>query len=202
MLWVPVEKLFMTEIGFDAASIGVMAAAYAALVPDHRDPVRGSRRPVEPARRPRDRGGGAGLTSLIGGLSYNVPTYIGCAGAGRLLRDVLRHDGRHRLRHRARRDRRQRPVRASASVGCGPSRAPRWSPARWPEAGSLSSPRPGSPTSSPCRSPSRRWLVLLRFREPQLHKEAEMLSLRAHLATTYRACPDTGGWCRSSCWPR
>ena len=33
MLWVPVEKLFMNEIGFDAASVGVMAAAYAAVVP-------------------------------------------------------------------------------------------------------------------------------------------------------------------------
>ncbi|MGW1345690.1 MFS transporter [Kribbella sp. NPDC002412] len=32
-LWVPVEKLFMTEIGFDAATVGVMVAAYAALVP-------------------------------------------------------------------------------------------------------------------------------------------------------------------------
>src|SRR5947207_15053308 len=31
--WVPVEKLFMTEIGFDAAAIGVMAAAYAAVTP-------------------------------------------------------------------------------------------------------------------------------------------------------------------------
>ena len=31
--WVPVEKLFMNEIGFDAASIGLMAAAYAAVVP-------------------------------------------------------------------------------------------------------------------------------------------------------------------------
>lgn len=31
--WVPVEKLFMTEIGFEAATIGVLAAAYAALVP-------------------------------------------------------------------------------------------------------------------------------------------------------------------------
>jgi MFS family permease len=31
--WVPVEKLFITGIGFDAATIGVMAAAYAALVP-------------------------------------------------------------------------------------------------------------------------------------------------------------------------
>jgi hypothetical protein len=28
MLWVPIEKLFQTQIGFDAASIGLMAAAY------------------------------------------------------------------------------------------------------------------------------------------------------------------------------
>jgi hypothetical protein len=33
LLWVPVEKLFMSEIGFDPASIGLMAAAYAAVVP-------------------------------------------------------------------------------------------------------------------------------------------------------------------------
>lgn len=33
LLWVPVEKLFVIDIGFDGASIGVMAAAYAALVP-------------------------------------------------------------------------------------------------------------------------------------------------------------------------
>src|SRR5688572_27852223 len=32
-LWVPVEKLFMDEIGFDPASVGIMAAAYAAVVP-------------------------------------------------------------------------------------------------------------------------------------------------------------------------
>lgn len=32
-LWVAVEKLFMTEIGFDAAAIGLMAAVYAAFVP-------------------------------------------------------------------------------------------------------------------------------------------------------------------------
>ena len=25
ILWVPIEKLFMTQIGFDAASVGVMA---------------------------------------------------------------------------------------------------------------------------------------------------------------------------------
>lgn len=33
LLWVPVEKLFMTEIGFDAAAIGIVAAVYAAVVP-------------------------------------------------------------------------------------------------------------------------------------------------------------------------
>lgn len=32
-LWVPVEKLFMTAIGFDTAAIGVMAALYALVVP-------------------------------------------------------------------------------------------------------------------------------------------------------------------------
>src|SRR4029450_7571424 len=33
ILWVPIEKLFMTQIGFDAASGGAMAAAYAAVGP-------------------------------------------------------------------------------------------------------------------------------------------------------------------------
>ena len=33
LFWLPVEKLFMTEIGFDAAAIGVIAAVYAAVVP-------------------------------------------------------------------------------------------------------------------------------------------------------------------------
>ena len=33
LLWVPVEKLFMTDIGFDAAAIGIVAAVYAAVVP-------------------------------------------------------------------------------------------------------------------------------------------------------------------------
>lgn len=33
LFWVPVEKLFMTEIGFDAAAIGIVAAVYSAVVP-------------------------------------------------------------------------------------------------------------------------------------------------------------------------
>jgi MFS family permease len=33
LFWLPVEKLFMTDIGFDAAAIGVIAAIYSAVVP-------------------------------------------------------------------------------------------------------------------------------------------------------------------------
>ena len=33
MLWVPVEKLFMTDIGFTPASVGLMAGVYAIVVP-------------------------------------------------------------------------------------------------------------------------------------------------------------------------
>lgn len=76
MLWVPVEKLFMTEIGFDPASIGVMAAAYAAMTPLIEIPSgiladRWSRRGVLMIAA-----GSLAMTSLVGGLSFNVPTYI------------------------------------------------------------------------------------------------------------------------------
>ena len=75
MLWVPVEKLFMTEIGFDAAAVGAMAAAYAALVPIIEIPSgiladRWSRRGVLIVASLS-----LLLCSLIGGLSTNVLTY-------------------------------------------------------------------------------------------------------------------------------
>src|SRR5688500_12161099 len=76
LLWVPVEKLFMTEIGFDAASIGVMAAAYAALVPIIEIPSgiladRWSRRGVLVIAS-----AALGLSVLVGGLSNSVSAYI------------------------------------------------------------------------------------------------------------------------------
>jgi predicted MFS family arabinose efflux permease len=76
LLWVPVEKLFMTEIGFTAATVGVMAAAYAALVPVVELPSgiladRWSRRNVLVV---------ACLalvaTALLGGLATTVPWYV------------------------------------------------------------------------------------------------------------------------------
>ena len=76
LLWVPIEKLFMTQIGFDAAAVGAMAAAYAAVTPLLEVPSgiladRWSRRWVLIL-------GCIALmvSSLIGGLSHNVITYV------------------------------------------------------------------------------------------------------------------------------
>ena len=78
-LWVPVEKLFMSQIGFDAGSVAVMAAAYAAVVPLLEVPSgiladRGSRRLMMVAAT-----AALAASSLLGGLSRNVPTYIAAA---------------------------------------------------------------------------------------------------------------------------
>ena len=76
LLWLPVEKLFMSEIGFDAASIGVMAAVYAAVVPIVEVPSgiladRWSRRAVLVVSSVA-----LMLVSLLGGLSQNVLMYM------------------------------------------------------------------------------------------------------------------------------
>ena len=79
MLWVPIEKLFMSEIGFRPADVGVMAVAYSAFVPIVEVPSglladRWSRRGVLVLASVA-----LALTSLVGGMSTNVPTYIGGA---------------------------------------------------------------------------------------------------------------------------
>jgi len=76
MLWTPVEKLFMNEIGFDAAAVGVMAAAYAAVTPLAEIPSgiladRWSRRGVLMLANLA-----LTVSVLIGALSANVTTYI------------------------------------------------------------------------------------------------------------------------------
>jgi MFS family permease len=76
MLWVSVEKLFMTELGFDAAAVGVMAAAYSALVPLLELPTgiladRWSRRGVLILSSVAISAG-----ALLGGLSQNVTMYV------------------------------------------------------------------------------------------------------------------------------
>jgi predicted MFS family arabinose efflux permease len=75
-LWVPIEKLFMTDIGFDNGSVAVMAAAYAAVVPLLEVPSgiladRWSRRGVVLLAQ-----SALIVSVLIGGLSPNVGVYI------------------------------------------------------------------------------------------------------------------------------
>jgi MFS family permease len=75
-LWVPIEKLFMTEIGFDNGSVAVMAAAYSAVVPLLEVPSgiladRWSRRGVAFVAQ------AALLVSVVlGGSSTNVARYV------------------------------------------------------------------------------------------------------------------------------
>jgi MFS family permease len=75
-LWVPIEKLFMTTIGFSPASVGAMAAVYAVVVPVLEVPSgvladRSSRRGVLIL------GSVAAILSvLIGGLSESVAVYM------------------------------------------------------------------------------------------------------------------------------
>ncbi len=75
-LWVPIEKLFMTSIGFTSASVGLMAAVYAVVVPILEVPSgvladRWSRRGVLALASLA-----AVLSVVIGGLSQNVATYM------------------------------------------------------------------------------------------------------------------------------
>jgi MFS family permease len=78
-LWVPIEKLFMTSIGFTPATVGLMAAVYAVVVPILEVPSgvladRWSRRGVLVL---------ASLAAIaavvIGGLSQSVPVYMAAA---------------------------------------------------------------------------------------------------------------------------
>ena len=75
-LWVPIEKLFMTGIGFDNGSVAVMAAAYAAVVPLLELPSgivadRWSRRGVLILAQ-----AALVVAVVIGGLSPSVGVYI------------------------------------------------------------------------------------------------------------------------------
>ncbi|WP_459709027.1 MFS transporter [Actinophytocola sp. KF-1] len=184
VLWYPVEKLFMAEIGFDAASVGVMAAAYAVVVPLFEVPSgvladRWSRRGVLVVASVA-----LAVCSLIGGLSTNVPTYIaGVLALGlyfamysgsvdAIVYDtVLAETGDFEQRLG-----RVRFVESVALVGS--------SLAGGVLAGLLDArvtyfmTIPFSLASIAC---------YLRFREPTLHRAETRPPLRAHLATTFRA---------------
>jgi MFS family permease len=74
--WVPIEKLFLSKIGFTAATIGLLAATYAAVVPFLEIPSgiladRWSRRGVLMIADIA-----LAASALVGGASHSVPTYL------------------------------------------------------------------------------------------------------------------------------
>jgi predicted MFS family arabinose efflux permease len=186
MLWVPIEKLFMSEIGFDAAEVGVMAAAYAAIVPIVEVPSglladRWSRRGVLSIASVA-----LALTALIGGLSTNVATYI----AGALVlgvyfamysgtMDAVVYDTvLEELGDSDSFERRIGRVRLAESVMLvASSLAGGW-------IANLTTTRLTYFLTVPFAALSI--VAFLRFREPRLHKTADSISLRCQLALTYR----------------
>ena len=186
MLWVPIEKLFMNEIGFDAAAVGVMAAAYAAFVPLVEVPSgvladRWSRRGVLALASVS-----LALTALIGGLSANVPMYIASAlvlgvyfamysgTMDAVVYDtVVEETGDSVCFERV-----IGRVRFAESVTLVTSSlAGGW-------IANLTSPRLTYFLTVPFAALSI--IALLRFREPSLHKSEEPVALRRQLAVTYR----------------
>jgi predicted MFS family arabinose efflux permease len=192
VFWVPVEKLFMDEIGFDAASVGLMAAAYAAVVPILEVPSgiladRWSRRGVLMAANVA-----LAISALIGGLSSDVPTYIVSAlvlgvcfalSSGTIdsiIYDTVLeetgnsdafelHIGRNRLVDSA-------ALVVSALLG-----------------GALAGVA-GTRVTYLLTVPvvALSIAALWRFREPQLHRAGEATSLRAHIGLTYRTLTRRG----------
>jgi len=191
-LWVPVEKLFMTEIGFDAASVGVMAAIYAAVVPVIEIPSgiladRWSRRGVLIVANV------ALLVSvLIGGLSNSVTTYFIAAmvlgvffamNSGTMdsvvYDTVLEETG-----DSGDFERRIGRIRLMDSIALVTSAlAGGW-------LAMSTSTRLTYFLTAPFVALSV--VALLAFREPRLHNAVEATSLRSHITTTYRTILDRG----------
>jgi MFS family permease len=191
-LWVPVEKLFMNEIGFDAASIGLMAAVYAAVGPILDLPSgiladRWSRRGLIITASVA-----LAISVTIGGLSHDVATYIVSAlflgvyfafssGAiDSIVYDTVldetgdsaafeHHIGRNRLAHSA-------ALVASALLGGVLAGA--------------DGPRITYLISVPFIALSI--IALLCCREPRLHRAAEPTSLGVHIILTYRTLTRRG----------
>ena len=186
ILWVPIEKLFMTQLGFDAAAVGAMAAAYAAVVPLLEVPSgiladRWSRRWVMIL-------GCVALmaSSLIGGLSHNVISYvIGAMVLGAYFAfssgtvdsvvydAVVEETGSNELYEKW--IGRIRAVESAAFVVSA-------------LAGGLLAQYTSTRLTYFVTVPLVGLAIIgfLRFDEPRLHEAAERLTLRSHIALTFR----------------
>jgi predicted MFS family arabinose efflux permease len=187
MLWVSIEKLFQTQIGFDAASIGVMAAAYAAVVPLLEVPSgiladRWSRNGILVLSS-----AALAASSLLGGLSTNVATYVVAAmilgiyfamNSGTIdsivYDAVLEETGSSAVYEKW--IGRVRIVESAAFAGSALAGGVL---AGW------TSPRLTYFVSVPLALASI--VAFLRFDEPRLHRAAAPVALRRHVATTVNA---------------
>jgi MFS family permease len=186
ILWVPIERLFMTDIGFDAASVGAMAAAYAAVVPLLEVPSgiladRWSRSWIMIL-------GCLALviSSLIGGLSQNVIMYVIAAmilgvyfafssgTVDSMVYDtVLEETGSNELYEKW--IGRTRAVESAAFVlsALAGGVLAQYTSARFTYFATV--PLVGLAI-----------IGFLRFNEPRLHQAAERVNLRSHVALTFR----------------
>jgi MFS family permease len=190
--WIPIEKLFMTQLGFDAATIGLMAAAYGAAVPLFEIPSgiladRWSRRGVLMVAN-----GAALCSALIAGFSHNVTTYIVSAvvlggylalqsgTVDAMVYDTVveatgdstsfeRHLGRLQLTGSA-------ALMASALVGG--------------VLATVASPRATYLMTAPFVAFSI--VLLMAFDEPRAHRAEEATPLRQHITTTCAAIAQRG----------
>ncbi|MBB6378155.1 MFS family permease [Pseudonocardia eucalypti] len=185
--WVPVEKLFETEIGFDAADIGFVSAAYAAVVPLLEVPSgvladRWSRRGVLLLAT-----GALTVSALLGGLATDVPGYLLSALAlggffamysgttEAAVYDAVREETGSGERF----EREMGRIRLAESLGL------------------VSSALAGGWLASALDTRATYFLtipfgiaamvVYLRFREPRLHKTGAEVPLSAHLVIGYRS---------------
>ncbi len=183
-LWVPVEKLFLGEIGFTPQTVGVMAAAYAAVVPLLEIPSgiladRWSRRGVLLI-------GNAGmvLSVLVGGLSTNVTTYVVAAlllgvyfamqsgTFDAIVYDTVLEETGDSERFEAIMGRVRMVESASLVLGAFGGGA----------LAAVTAPRVTYFATVPFLVASTAFL--LAFREPRLHKAGEERSLREHISVT------------------
>ena len=186
ILWVPIEKLFMTDIGFDAAAVGAMAAAYAAVVPLLEVPSgiladRWSRSWIMIL-------GCLALviSSLIGGLSQNVIMYVIAAmilgvyfafssgTVDSIVYDtVLEETGSNELYEKW--IGRTRAVESAAFVLSA-------------LAGGVLAQYTSTRFTYFATVPLVGLAIIgfLRFNEPRLHQAAERVNLRSHVALTFR----------------
>jgi MFS family permease len=186
MLWAAIEKLFMTQIGFTPTSIGIMAAAYAAVVPLLEFPSgiiadRWSRSALMVAA-----GVALAASETIGALSHGVLTYTASAmvlgvyfavssgTVDSIVYDtVIEETGSSSLYERS-----IGLMRVIEAVALSGSAVLGGLIAAW------TSPRSTYWISIPFALMSI--VAFVAFNEPTLHRQAEPVSLRQHTATTIR----------------